>query len=176
MGGEWTVPAVELNPAGATETVLLLADGGRGEAMPHVEKLLAGKKRVLALDPFYLGESKIVQRDYLFALLVATVGDRPLGLQAAQTAAAARWLAGSGKAPTILAAGPRTSLITLVATALEPSAIAGCELLNCYPTLKAIIEQNGSVTQTPELFCFGLLEQFDIPQLAALAAPRTVKR
>lgn len=176
MGNEWTVPAVELNPAGASETVLVLADGGRGAATTRVEKLLADKNRVIALDPFYLGESRIAQRDYLFALLVATVGDRPLGLQAAQTAAAARWLATNGKAPTVLAVGPRTSLIALVAAGLEPSAIAGCELVDCYPTLKVIIEQNGSVTQTPELFCFGLLEQFDIPQLAALAAPRPVKR
>jgi hypothetical protein len=33
------------------------------------------------MDPFlfYFSESKIRSRDYLFALLVAAVGDRPLG-------------------------------------------------------------------------------------------------
>jgi len=36
-------------------------------------------------------------------------------------------------------------------------------------SLKEVIENNGSVDKTPELFCFGLLEHFDIPQLKAIA-------
>ena len=39
-----------------------------------------------------------------------------------------------------------------------------------------MIERNWTVEQTPELFCFGLLEQFDIPTLKALGAPRQVKQ
>jgi hypothetical protein len=31
------------------------------------------------------------------------------------------------------------------------------------------------VTEVPELFCFGLLEQFDIPQLIALAGAERVE-
>ena len=40
--------------------------------------------------------------------------------------------------------------------------------------LKEIIETNRSVSSTPELFCFGLLEKFDIVDLAAMVAPRPV--
>jgi len=39
-------------------------------------------------------------------------------------------------------------------------------------SLKEVIEKNWSVNQFPELFCFGLLEAFDIKHLAALVAPR----
>ena len=42
-------------------------------------------------------------------------------------------------------------------------------------SLKEVIQQNMTVDQAAELFCFGLLEWFDIPQLAALAAPRPVQ-
>ena len=37
-----------------------------------------------------------------------------------------------------------------------------------------MIENNRAVATTPELFCFGLLEQFDVADLAALVAPRPV--
>ena len=41
-------------------------------------------------------------------------------------------------------------------------------------SLKEVIEQNWGVDEKPELFCFGLLESFDIKHLAALIAPRPV--
>jgi hypothetical protein len=35
--------------------------------------------------------------------------------------------------------------------------------------LKEVIEKNLGVNTAPELFCFGLLESFDIPQINAQA-------
>jgi hypothetical protein len=37
-----------------------------------------------------------------------------------------------------------------------------------------VIEKNRTVEQMPEWFCFGLLAEFDIRQIAALVAPRPV--
>jgi hypothetical protein len=176
LGDAWTVPAVELNRGEARGTTLLVADAGRASVEAEAERLLAAGQRVVAIDPFYLGESKIAQRDFLFALLVSAVGDRPLGIQARQTAAAARWLkSGPAKANgpiTVAAHGPRSSLFALAAAALEPDAIDRLELHESYGSLKEILEHNRSVEQAPELFCFGLLEEFDIAPLAALVAPR----
>jgi hypothetical protein len=137
---------------------------------------LAAGYRVLAIDPFYFGESKIAERDYLFALLVAAVGDRPLGLQASQVAAIARWVDAERKCGpvTVVAVGPRSCTFTLVAAALEDKAITALELHGPLTSLKDIIEQNATVEQKPELFCFGLLEWFDVKDLAALVAPRPV--
>jgi hypothetical protein len=41
-----------------------------------------------------------------------------------------------------------------------------------FPSLKAVLQQNYRYEDMPEMFCFGLLEAFDMEQLKALAAPR----
>jgi hypothetical protein len=73
-----------------------------------------------------------------------------------------------------MAHGPRTSTIALVAAGIEPTAFAGVELNETLGSLKQMIEENQLVNQSPEMFCFGLLERFDILQLAALVAPRPI--
>jgi hypothetical protein len=172
----WTVPAVELVRGEPKGTALLVADAGRRGAATEAERLLKAGQRVLAVDPFYFGESKIEQKDWLFALLVAAVGDRPLGLQASQVAAVARWAqAELGGGPvTVVAVGPRASIFALVAAGLEEKAIGGLELHGAPGSLRDVIDQNRTAEQTPELLCFGLLEAFDVKRLAALAAPRPV--
>lgn len=176
MADAWTLPAVEFSRGGATGTVLLTGDGGRRALAAEVEKLLAEGKRVVAVDPFYFGESRIAQKDFLFALLVAAVGDRPLGLQASQLTAAARWLSGERKLGPVkvISIGPRASVFATVAAALEEKAIGSLEVRQPLGSLRELIGQNVGVNQQPELFCFGLLEQFDVPQLRALVAPRPV--
>src|SRR5207249_1875994 len=103
-------------------------------------------------------------------------GDRPLGIQASQVAAVARWASAEKLGPvTVVAVGPRSSTFALVAAALEPKAIGRLELHGSLGSLQEVIEQNRTVEQLPEMFCFGLLEAFDVKQLAALAAPRPVR-
>ena len=130
--------------------------------------------RTLAVDPFYFGESRISKKDFLYALLVSAVGERPLGIQAGHVAYASEWASKDGPV-TVVAKGPRSCLIALVAAAIEKQAIAGLELHGSYGSLKQILEEGLSVRQAPELFCFGLLEGFDIRQLVALIAPRPVR-
>ena len=65
-------------------------------------------------------------------------------------------------------------MFATVAAALEEKAIGSLELRQPLGSLRELIEKNGGVNQQPELFCFGLLEQFDVPQLRALVAPRPV--
>ena len=176
MGDAWTVPAVELTQGAPRSTVILVGDVGRKGLSAEAAQLLADGHRVVAVDPFYFGESRIDQKDFLFALLVAAVGDRPLGLQASQLTATARWLSTERKLGPVklISIGPRASVFSTVAAALEEKAIAGLELRNPLGSLKEIIAKNVGVNQQPELFCFGLLEQFDVPQLRALVAPRPV--
>ena len=177
MDGDWTLPLVELAGPQAEKTAILVADGGRATAAAAAAQLLKDRYRVIAIDPFYVGEARCRQSDWLFALLVATVGDRPLGLQASQVSAAARWAAErhAGTPVTLVAIGPRASVFALVAAALEAKAIAAVELRQTLGTLKEVLERNWSVSEAPELFCFGLLECCDIRQLAALVAPRPVR-
>jgi dienelactone hydrolase len=177
MDSDWTVPVVEFSGEQADKIAILVADGGRESLTAEVPRRLAAGYRVLAVDPFYFGESKIRQSDWLFALLVGAVGERPLGLQASQLAAVARWAASryEGLPITLAAVGPRTSTAALVAASLEAKTIAAVELQQALGSLKEVIEKNWVVNQAPELFCFGLLEVSDLKQLVALTAPRPVK-
>ncbi|MBL9199767.1 MAG: acetylxylan esterase [Opitutaceae bacterium] len=177
LGGEWNVPVTELKRAGAASpatTALLVADAGRASLAARARALLADGHRVLAVDPFYFGESRIPQRDFLFALLVAAVGERPLGVQAAQIAAVARWAEAEFKTTGIAlhSAGPRLGLAAQVAAALEPRAFRSLVQTDALPSLHDVLRQDWTVDKFPELFCFGLLERFDVPQLRALARGR----
>ncbi len=176
MDDAWTVPVVELVRGRPKATAILVNDAGRHADPVNAARLLDAGHRVLAVDPFYLGESRPAHHDWLFALMVATVGERPLGLQAGQLAAVARWSVGEhhGGPVTLCAVGPRTSVMALVAGALEQRAVGRLELDGAPGSLKEVIEQNRTVDQMPEQFCFGLLEAFDVKQLAILTAPRPV--
>jgi hypothetical protein len=176
LGGDWTIPAIELSPMQPKATVLLVADSGRSSLSTLAARLLAERKRVVAVDPFYFGESKIPERDWLFALLVGAIGDRPLGIQASQMAAAARWLqTARGFGPVeVISIGPRSSLFSLIAAGLEANAIASLQSSNAFSSLKEILTRDITARPMPELFCFGLLEEFDITGLKTLVAPRPV--
>jgi hypothetical protein len=157
-----------------------VADGGRTSATIQIESLLGEGQRVLAIDPFYLGESKIEDRGYLFALLVASVGARPLGVQADQLQAVSRWAVTKFGEPVErhVAIGPRITLAALVAAATgttdeRPQRL---ELHGSLGSLREIIEKNWSVDEHPEMFCFGLLQQCDIDGLIELAKPCEVVR
>jgi hypothetical protein len=168
----WTVPAIEFAGAESTGTTLLLADAGKATLANEIDELLRQKRRVVAIDPFYFGESKITIRDFLYALLVSAMGERPLGVQAGQVAAVARWLKQRDGAVSVTAYGPRTGLIAQVAAAADPQAISDLKVVRPMASLREVIDRDMSTQDAPELFCFGLLEWFDIPQLQALAAKK----
>ncbi len=177
VGEPWTVPVVELVRGQPSSTVILVADDGRQSAAALAKQLLDTKQRVLAVDPLYLGESKIPGRDYDFAVQISAVGERLLGVQSSQLAAVARWAKREfdGASVRVVAQGPRCSLSSLVAAAIASEAIDGVELHGSLGSLKEVIEQNMSLQEAPELFCFALLEEFDLRQLVALVAPRPVR-
>ena len=169
LDNAWTVPLLELTPPGSTGTTLVLADAGKSTLASEVQQLLEEKRRVVTIDPFYFGESRMDSRDYLYALLASSLGERPLGIEAGQVAAAARWLKEKYGPVSVVAYGPRTSLIALVAAAVERDAIREWQTVRPLTSLRDPILRDMTVLEAPELFCFGLLESFDMPQLAELA-------
>lgn len=173
----WTIPVVELVKGQPQRTTLLLSDTGRRGTAAEAAKRVQAGERVLVLDPFYLGEQDLGKRAYLFALFVGAVGERPLGLQASQIAAVARWSRAQHKDASLrlVALGELSSLQALTVAALEEKAVTDIELHKSLGSLKEVLERNLSYDQRPEYFCFGLLEHFDILQLAALVAPRPLR-
>lgn len=176
LGDDWTVPAVELVPNEAKSTAIVLADAGREATVERVAELLAAGNRVLVIDVFYFGDAQISQRDFLFALLVSAVGERPIGIQASQIAAVARWV--QEQQPdnriSVVALGPRVSTMSLLAAAIETEAIDALQLHGALESLHQVIDENWTVQQYPELFCFGLLEHFDLNDISELVSPRPI--
>lgn len=187
LGETWTLPVIEftkLAKAGATDatpartpTTLMVSDSGRASLADDIRGELAAGRNVVVVDLFSWGECTMKNRGYLFSLLVATVGERPLGVQAGQLQAVAKWLAAERRAAELelVARGPRASLAALVAAASDDGPVAGLRLVGSHGSLHEVLEQNLSVDQAPELFCFGLLNATDILQLAAAVAPRPVR-
>lgn len=168
----WTVPVVEITAGETKGTSLIVADAGRAAVSKEIVALAESGQRVLALDPFYFGESKVPQKNWLFALLLSAIGDRPIGLQASQINAVANWAKSEFKAESLklVSIGPRLGLAAQIAAALDPQTITKFEQHQPLASLKDVIKEGRSASDTPELLCFGLLEHFDIPQLNALIA------
>lgn len=161
LDDDWTLPVVEIGDPSNEKVTVLLGDEGRAALNAEVRRLVKQEgRRVIAVDPFYFGESKITKRDWLFALLISSIGDRPLGIQASQIAAVARW----AKSPvTVESFGPRTSLIAEVAAALESKAIGATKTHGALSSLHDVLRSDMTVDKFPEFFTFGLLEAWDIP-------------
>ena len=141
----WTVPALEFAPDSPRGTVVVLGDAGKAKLGTEIRGLLDQHQRVIALDPFYFGECQIETRGYLFGLLASALGERPLGIQAGQVAAVARWLRQKYGAVAVEAFGPRTSLIALVAAAVEHDAIKEVKLHQPMASLKEPIRRDMDV-------------------------------
>ncbi len=173
VGNAWHVPAVEFSTGEPSKTAMVICDEGRKKSADHIERLLKEGFRVIAFDPFYFGESAFKTHAYLWALMVSTTGERPLGIQAGQIISIAGWVKETRQSESIMlvTSGPRTSLIGLVSAALEPKLISSVDEHQPLETLKTVLRENYTFDKAPELFCTGLLEVTDIPQLRELIRP-----
>jgi hypothetical protein len=161
--GPWTVPLTALTPPGATGAELCLADRGRA----HFTATPEPGRKVFAADVFDTGEN-----EYTFErkMLLECAGHRLLGIQVAQILALADWArgqAGSGGLH-LTAAGYVMSTAALLAAALHPDRFSRLTLSNLLGTLKSLFDWAERYEQRQSLFCFGLLEVCDLPDLLPL--------
>ncbi|MBP85249.1 MAG: hypothetical protein CMJ64_00805 [Planctomycetaceae bacterium] len=170
--GEWILPAIVVEGAKVDRHVVVLAEGGFASQVARIRELAESGSRVMAIDPILIGQTNPPGTLYQNAVLLATVGERPLGIQSAQVAAASQYFARIfvGDGVDIEAYGPRSSLMARCAAAVD-----GGDTIHAVKTngevnsLKDFLLPNASYNNTPEAFCFGLLEYFDLPQLKELA-------
>jgi hypothetical protein len=168
LGRDWTVPATVFTPPEAKATTLLIADEGRAKQTAAVTQLMEEGYRVVALDPFFFGESKIKSRDFLHVILMHAVGERALGVQAGQIVAIADWAAEAyGEPVGLQSVGPRLSVAARLA-AVQTEAIQSITLHDPMQSLKEVLTENRGANHLPEMMCFGLLEAFDLKQIEAL--------
>jgi hypothetical protein len=185
---------VLFRPSGAADdapTVMLIADQGMEATSGDVVNLVASGKRVLALEPLFFGQNVPGTGDLgvsSYAQMLNGLGERALGLEAAQIAAVAEWLnAGfehgsptpgsafarqTGHRPVaVITSGPRSQSVAITAAALEPRLFTSLEARQSIPSLAYVLEHPLKYGDVPELMCLDLFREFDFGTLAALAAP-----
>ena len=171
--GDWEIPAIVIEGDTVSRHIVLLADGGYASCQTRIEELVRNGNRVLAIDPLLFGHSMPTSgAKYQNAMLLATVGKRPLGIQSEQVVAAARYVAKMlpEHAVGIEAHGATTSLIARCAAAIDGGAVISAVTTHGEAeTLHDFLKPGPSYGGTPEVYCFGLLEYFDIKELIQLA-------
>jgi len=163
-------------PANAPAT-LVLNDKGRKAAGESVSDRVNRGEQVLALDVVFNGETVPQSPDPTdYELIVASMGDRPLGFEVGQLIGAAKWLAQtSGHAhPRLEAAGLRSQVVSLVAAALEPKLFSEIAITGGMHSLEFLLEAAVPLRAAPELFCLDLYKDFDLDHFRAMAAPTRV--
>lgn len=170
-GRGWTIPvriieSVKASPDAAT--IVFLSDKGSSDKA-RLTGLAGDKTHVVAVDPVLFGQNTPSGILYQNSMLIATVGERPLAVQVAQLLAVIRECGGDRPAH-LHSDGPRASLVARCAAALDGGTlIHGVTATGEVKSLKSFVQPSASYAVTPEVYCFGLLEHFDIETLKQLA-------
>jgi hypothetical protein len=161
--------------AGAPLTIVL-NDKGRKAAQVEVSDGVNRGEQVLALDLLFHGDASPEQTAVGFAQLLATTGDRALGIQASQLLAVARWMreTSGSRQMRLESTGIRTQVVALVAAALEPGLFAEVHIREGMKSFSHLLDAPVTYQSAPELFCLDLFKEFDLEHIAALAGPAKV--
>jgi dienelactone hydrolase len=165
-------------PANAPVTILLNDKGYKATAEVASEHINRGEQ-VLALDVLFNGATLPAPIDPTdWELLTASMGERPLGIEAAQLLATAKWLeTNTGQRQLrVETNGIRNQVIGLVAAALDPESFSEVMSRNSMDSLAYLIDAKVPYRSAPELFCLDLYKDFDLDPLAAIASPTRIAR
>jgi hypothetical protein len=165
---EWSVPVTEILPGRPRGVALVLLDKGRSGITDYqIEHILSGGRRVYLADIYGTGETA---PDWPFHMLMASTGHRPLGMQVGQVMALTGWIrrVNRRKQIDLFTKGPITSTVALMATALQPERVSSLATSSLFGTLGSLIAADYRYEDLTPLFCFGLLNKFDIPDLVEL--------
>jgi hypothetical protein len=157
--------------------IIVLADEGYKAAGEEISEHINRGEQVLALDLLFNGASA-PENPADWEMLVATTGDRPLGLEAAQLLAITEWLRSSNDDSTIsvVTEGIRNQVIAVTSAALQPTAFAQIESHQSMGSLDYLLKNAVPFRSAPELFCLDLYRYFDLDRLSLMATPTEVKR
>ena len=166
-----------LQSSDSAPVTIVLDDNGREAAAEAVSDRVNRGEQVLALDLMFTGGPWKDTQPYEFAQLLDGLGDRPIGMEAAQLSRITRWARERAGVSSVRLepGGIRTQVISLVAAALDPELFSAIVVRNGMHSLSYVLELPVRFEQAPELFCLDLYKDFDIDRLEVLAAPAKVK-
>ncbi|HEY1767048.1 MAG TPA: acetylxylan esterase [Terracidiphilus sp.] len=172
-------------------TTLLISDSGRASMLAEAGNDVNRGQRVLVFDPLLLGENVPGTGDDYSSLaqMLNTVGERPLGLAAAQVAAIAQWLQADSidgsstpgarianpnpaAAPLrVVTNGPRAETVAIVSAAIVPQLYSSIEARHAIASLGELFTHPLDVHDAQEVMCLDLYRYFDFNTLSPMAAP-----
>jgi dienelactone hydrolase len=164
--GPWRLPVSVRRKAGGTGTELIVDDAGRAGAgqLPGSHPAAA---RSFFADILGTGENAV---GYQLEMLLESTGHRLLGQMVAQVLAAARAAAAAtgGERVRLVATGSRGNVAALLAAGLEPGLFSELIDYGNLGSLASLLETCERYENQPALYCFGLLEVADRPEMVAL--------
>jgi dienelactone hydrolase len=174
-------------PEGAPVDIVLDDKGRKGAAgevwnrMEEVAYLLNRGNQVVLVNLLFTGDDSPALKSppyvpSLFSSAVATVGERPLGLESAQLAAVARWAQQTlNPCPVHVGlTGIRTQMAALIAAAVEPGLFSSVTVHHGMKSLDYLLQHPVGFDEAPDLFCRDLYRDFDVNRLIAIAGPTKV--
>ena len=169
-------------PEGAPLTIVLNDEGKKAAAtavwdrLPEVGNRMDRNEQVLVLDLLFTGDAKPEWTLFLFPEMLAAVGDRPLGLEAAQLAGIVGWARAEWKAPRVRieTAGIRSQVEALVAAALSPRLFSEVVVQGGMRSLMYLLDKPVSYWDYADLFCLDFYRDFDLNRLLLIAEPTQV--
>jgi len=166
------------SPDGSPATIVLSDQGKKVVARQSSDRLNRGEQ-ILAADLVFTGDAAPKQDDLEeFPLMMATTGERALGVEGAQLIALAQWMKKNFGAQRIRveSLGIRNQVIALIAADLAPGLFSEIAIHGGMPSLRYLLDTPVKFESAPDLFCLDLYKQFDIDRLAVIAEPARVSQ
>jgi dienelactone hydrolase len=160
-------------PTNAPLTIVLNDKGDKASAPDVVERVNRGEQ-TLAFEPLFFGSTSPDETEPAYwEMLVASRGDRAIGLEVAQliaTAKSFRSVTGTTNIR-VVTDGIRSQVVALAAAALEPDLLSEVESRNAMSSLRYLLDAPVAYRTAPDLFCLDLYKYFDIDRMTILASP-----
>jgi hypothetical protein len=160
---------------------IVLNDKGKKAAASDASERINRSEQVMALDLTFVGDAYTGDAwkggdPPSYAQIVDALGDRTVGLEAAQLIAAARWLrdAMGARGVRLQTTGIRSQVVALVAAGLEPTLFSELAIREGMESLGYALDVPVHFEDAPELFCLDLYKYFDLDRLAIVAAPTKI--
>jgi dienelactone hydrolase len=169
--GIWVAGSTAATDAPLT---LVLSDKGYKDSAQNVAERVNRGEQVLAFEPLFFGSTSPDETEPAYwEMLVASSGDRALGIEVAQLIAVAKSFAArvGHNRIRVETEGIRSQVVAIAAAALEPDLFSQLYSNNAMSSLGYLLDTPVPYRTAPDLFCLDLYKYFDLDRLAAMASP-----
>jgi hypothetical protein len=158
--------------AGDAPVSILINDKGfKASAQNVVDRVNRGEQ-IIALEPLFFGSTTPDDPDPAYwEMLVASSGDRPLGLEVGQLLAVAKSFDAGQRKIRLETSGIRSQVVALMAAAIEPALFSEIYSDNAMNSFSYLLDTPVPYRMAADLFCLDLYKYFDIDRLATIASP-----